>query len=52
MSHLINNSSHLGALFKIGDKNGDGSLDKAEIKLLLEMSGFNFDLSSADEVCW
>jgi len=37
-------------LFKIGDKDGNGTLDKTEVTSLLGMSGFNFDLSSADQV--
>ena len=40
----------LGRLFKIGDKDGNGTLDKTEVTSLLGMSGFNFDLSSADKV--
>ena len=37
-------------LFKIGDKNGDGLLERDELVALLSHSGFPFDLGTVDEI--
>jgi len=37
-------------LFKIGDKDGNGTLDKAELAALLGWSGFKFDLTSVEQL--
>ena len=42
--------AYMEQLFKIGDKDGNGTLDKSELKALLGWSGFSFDVSSVDEV--
>ena len=41
---------YMGRLFKIGDKNGDGTLDKGELATLLGWSGFGFKASSVEEI--
>ena len=37
-------------LFSIGDKDGDGYLNRAELKYLLTSSGFRLNFSSVEEV--
>ena len=41
--------AYMARLFKIGDKDGNGTLDKAELKTLLGMSGFKFSVASVEE---
>jgi len=42
--------SYFKHLFKIGDRDGSGTLDRKEIDQLLNHSGFQFDLGSVDDV--
>ena len=41
---------YMSKLFQIGDADGNGSLDREEVKALLGWSGFQFKLRTVDEV--